>query len=100
LHVKQFVFFSFGNFSGIFGVCTVKVEEKEETFLLVVDPHFWKSAKMDSEKMRQTLTTENWIQWKNLNEFMTRSKLNQQIYNFKSKSLTVGYNYKMEEKWH
>ena len=75
--------FTFGNFSGIFGICTVKNKRKEEeTFLLVVDPHFWKSPKTQNQpqnepqKMRQMLSEEKWVEWKSLKEFMKNSFYN------------------------
>jgi hypothetical protein len=48
---------------------------------LVVDPHFWKSPKgtqneNECRRMRHTLRDENWVEWKNLKEFMKNSFYN------------------------
>ena len=64
--------------SGIFGVCSTRNPDsgKEEHFLLVIDPHFWKNSGASPEKILERLTEENWIQWKNLDEFLTGSFYN------------------------
>ncbi|RXG52079.1 Ufm1-specific protease 1 [Armadillidium vulgare] len=62
---------------GIVGICRGK--EEENSYLLVVDPHFWGEAREQSY-----LQSNNWVKWQKLSDFDSSS-----FYNLCLPQLTV-----------